>query len=1070
MAFLYEDRNAARTFRHFLDNWEDSWFTLGLEAIAAAESRQHQNLGKHVETESVSGLQLKLDDSGNRQYSPIFLACAFGFTELLEDETKFQKLDATKENNKGHDPFSIAVRQGQESVLDLLTMKNYGSEDSGEGPLIAAVSMNRGPMVEKLLAGNPDLEISGPVIEQALYGSSYSVVKYILGSERCEYFEPNNLHLQMAAQNIINGDEIIDDLLARNRRLHIEDETFEIACRNTEFGIPIIKSLLQRNSSFVATEISFQNAAANQNIAIELLELLSETQAAIKVTIGMIDFAAMNKSVKPIEFLLRQDPQFRVSCSSLSIACRNPDSGDQILPLLLERSDMKLVDHRVLRFAMDNHKVGVRLVKNLLAGTTRQNLPITTDILLDATMYRNGEQLLDILLLECVGMQIHPAVLASATTNYYSPIEMVQKLCERDPPVEVTEEACINAVLNSQYAMELVDYLIPLSKGIFKTPVILKEMLFNDRYGYELAQRFWTSEEKPAVTEQIVEAAVLNEAADKILDHWYSADLNIPITRKAIEFAFTSPKAVEVFASLLKFDRKLQIDQRALCAAASNSTKGPVLIKRIFRHLGRNKCIANDQVFFAAAQNPESGGEVIKFLFNNFKYPKALTPALMECVSGLEYEPTTWTPLLENAKAAASITTDALEYALRAAPHVVTMLSAIFDANPKVQLSTIAWENLFGSQRSADTMINTFDTLAKYRKIPECSERVLSALMKRWRSSQLYSTFQEKIQELDQSVPITVEVLHACIYLWTEKTKSFLEAMFRILDEDSKKLELTNELYKEVLINDEVEGLLSIFEDAGYTIPVAVLDLKYMQYALVNEKLKDATLEKLFHITPEERKSFCRTEEGLMAMIELELSPQQTRKALARMERPLPITTKVLVKAFKGRSSSNSEWLRIAADENPREFPSLITDDLFVMVAQDWGRLHELYDLSLEIGFNLTITPQVLGATICCAYDSFRLLACYVITQQGPDKLFTLLTEECMDNLPKLSSWEKVINNILKVYISPDKVETLYSEAMLLQAAGQGSVDFIDWMHDKITDCKPKEYYLKIIELYEAAW
>jgi len=41
---------------------------------------------------------------------------------------------------------------------------------------------------------------------------------------------------------------------------------------------------------------------------------------------------------------------------------------------------------------------------------------------------------------------------------------------------------------------------------------------------------------------------------------------------------------------------------------------------------------------------------------------------------------------------------------------------------------------------------------------------------------------------------------------------------------------------------------------------------------------------------------------------------------------------------------------------------------------------------------------------------------------------------------------------------------------MLLQAAGQGSVDFIDWMHDKITDCKPKEYYLKIIELYEAAW
>ena len=1069
MAFLYEGRNAAPPFRHFLDFWESSWLAFGLEAIAIAESAQRRTL-KHVETESVTGLETKLQDSQNEYYNPIFLACAFGFTEILEDEAKFKKLDATRENSWGRNPLNIAVRQGQESVVDLLTMKDYGSEDSDEAPLIAAVSMNREEMVKKLLSGNLDLDISEPVIEQALYGSDYSLVKYILCSERCEYFEPNNLHLQYAAQNLISGDEIIEDLLARNRDLHIEDETFEIACRNTAFGVPIITSLLQRNNSFVATEVAFENAAANDNIAIDLLILLSDRQAEIHVTESMIVFAANNKSVKPVEFLLRQDPKFRVSCLSLLSACRNFDSGDQILPLLLERSDIKLIDQRLLVTAMENSKLGVPLVKQLLTRTTREQLPITTEILIEATTFRFGEQLLEILLSECVGMNIHPAVLASAAANYYSPIEMVMKLCERDPPVEVTEEACISAVCNMQYAVELVEYLNPRSNGMFRNPIVLEECLSNGRYGYELVQQFWGIEKKPAVSDRAVETVVLNEFAEQILDYWYSANLSIPITPKALELAFTSPKAVEVFASLLKFNRKLQIHPRALCAAASNSTKGPVLIKRIFRYLGRDKCIANDQLFFAAAYNSESGGEVIKFLFNNFKYPKALTPALMECVCGLIYEPTTWNPLLDNAKAAGSITTDGLEYALRSADHVAVMLGAILDAKPKLQFSTIAWENLFASQRSADTMAHTFDSLAKHEKNPEFSERVLSSLMKRWKPSRLYTTFQEKAQEMGQTLPVTVEAIHAYISTSSQKTNPILEAMFRTLDEDSKILEMTNELYDQMLGSVEAEELLKVFENAGYKIPAAGFDVQYLQYALANSKVKDATLERLFHVTPEERKSFCRTEQGLIALIDTAANPQQVRKALSRMDRPLAVTTKVLMRAIN-RNVDAPFWLRIAAKENPREFPSLITNDLFVMAADKLDSSHELYSLSIEIGFDLPITSEVLSVAIGSRNDNFRLLAHCVIKQGGPDKLLSLLTEDCIANLPKPRGWKNTIDNFLMIHLDPSKVQALYSEKMMLAAAGRGDdADFIHLMYNKIKDLKPKEYYQDIADLYNATW
>lgn len=102
--FLYQDRRPSRYFRDWLNTWGESWDALGLNDTAVV------NLHK--------GLKDQLLDSESGPPNPAFLACAFGFLEILQDKRKFDERDLQKKNRRNRDPFNVAISHDQKELVD----------------------------------------------------------------------------------------------------------------------------------------------------------------------------------------------------------------------------------------------------------------------------------------------------------------------------------------------------------------------------------------------------------------------------------------------------------------------------------------------------------------------------------------------------------------------------------------------------------------------------------------------------------------------------------------------------------------------------------------------------------------------------------------------------------------------------------------------------------------------------------------------------------------------------------------------------------------------------------------
>ncbi|KAH8594471.1 hypothetical protein B0O99DRAFT_687700 [Bisporella sp. PMI_857] len=1058
MTFLYQDKMASETFRTFLSSWRESWSSLELDLIASADSGQ--------------ALELRLSECESRHPNPIFLACAFGFTEILQDERKFKERDAERVNRRSRSPFEIAVSQGQQEVVDLFISKRHGgSEESDEAALIVAASMNREDMVIKLLDNNQKLEISDQVFQWAVNKSSISVVRYLLSHERCAEIVITNFLVRSAAQNVVNGDEIVEELLTRDPALNIEDATIRSACHNPTFGPKIVRALLERRPDFVATEVAFEYAAGNHKTGLELLKLLLSKTKDGKLTVNeyMLENAAGIHSMDPMRFLLNHDPDARPNIQCLFNACYNYQVADKMLPLLLNRCDSWLINSRLLREAMRNRRYGLQLTDLVLAKADPDQLLITNDVLIEAAENRVGEMLLEKLLPRFSGKSIHSSIAVIAAGHQYSPVEILTQLHQYDPSLKFTENVCMRAVRNPQYAIEIIEYLQQYCEPLLKSPKVLEQVVYNQNYGHELVQRFWdvSTAKLPDVSERAVEVAVYNKKGDRILAHWMNARCKIPVTQKAVENVMYSTIPLEVFRILLRIDKRLYISPKAICLAAEHSAKGPSLLKAIARQLPRPRRIANDELIFSAVSNFESGNEVIEILFDQFTF--SITPSLLECMCASPYEQSTWSPIL-NVAPPSCITVDAADYAMGAQEKIIPVLNALLSKRPDLELSSVAWGDLLRSQsqNNAKSLSATLELLAKHKKIPIISERTLTTLIRHGQAaSKAYAILQDYAHKSQQELSITAEHIHACLKTWSNTEDSLLELLFETLALDSKVIEISQYLYEDLFLSNDVEDLVVLFEKYGYMIPTGPKSLRYIQHAILNNKLTDDTLEHLFQITPEERRILCGQEENLIVLSETDWSWMKLRRILTNVQRPLPITTRILIAGIKkGRGAVY--WLRTAAAQDTEAFPALITEELVIEAASKGWPLIELSHLSVQMKFNLPISSKAVANSMRLGLYYFRIMVHYIIRQGGVDLLLSLLTKDCLIELSANWSATQVVNEILALYLEEEKLRDMYSEPMLMRAAGCSQVHFLQQIYDHIPNAKPLEYYLQITQLQHA--
>lgn len=469
-------------------------------------------------------------------------------------------------------------------------------------PLITAVLMNRYEMVRKLLDESDSMNVSQNLIEWAVVNSSLEIVNFLTNHERAIDWDVTPRLLQYACANTVDGDKVVEFLLDRDQFVEIDDDTIDASCDNIKFGTTILCMLLDRNPECTVTSGIVETACLNGQLGAALLDILFTREPDIKISSRMIEFAAINASLEPIKMLLAKEPNAQTSCTWLYNAVNNADVGDKVLPLCLSRCSSNLIDASLIIEASSNGKFGPEMVKMLLDKSSRAQLPITTEILHEACRSRFGERMLKVLLPACPGMPIHYQVGVITCGNMFSPVEILQLLLEHDPAVEITVDACIMAVNNSQYAIELLDFLEPRCGDIIRDHRVLEELAYNDTSGLEMIKRFWTTESKPEVTKKAVEYAATNRLdGDKILAHWYSLKCPITIPPTAVEFAMNSILAAEVLRAFLRVDKKLKFTPKAISNACGNETRAPVLIKAIIKHLGKGKLVATDEMFSSAS-------------------------------------------------------------------------------------------------------------------------------------------------------------------------------------------------------------------------------------------------------------------------------------------------------------------------------------------------------------------------------------------------------------------------------------------------------------------------------------
>jgi hypothetical protein len=739
---LFNDFIYDKKYLGWLSSWEESWLEMDLDfRDDSADGRLYE----------------QLRDCNSRWPSPtcqIFLACTFGFMEVLQDGRYLEGKDWKKINSQRRDPFNIAVRHGQRDVVEYLAISS-GQESADEGSLRAAVSMSHKTMASYLLERNPRLSITKGVIEAAVGNADVETVEFLV--TKTDRVEVTTELINSAARNELSGKQILDILLNLGQDVSIVDHTINSACANRRHGFAIFESLLPRSGDSSITEEAVEIAASNDKCGLALLNALFHRASHLEVTTAMIEAACMNSTLEPLRFLLSRNEAAPISYGSLRKAVGNKEVGDQMLVLLLEKCKTALLDESLLLSAMKNRKLGVELTKLLLAKASGTTLTITKDVLEAAAENKHlGEMLIQEFLKDSKGWKLHPGVATAAARNHYSPVVVLTLLLKADEHLKITMDTIITAAKNPQYALELLDFILSHDPNIKITSAVIEAAAANEQSGFDAIQFLWRLEPFPITPAAFKAAAGNRLCGDKILGIWLRNKLP-DIPPAAVEAAMQNPwLGLEILRLLLRTG-KIEISSKAIEYASANGICGPALIKTIIGH--RNTIEVTDELLAAAVGNLVTGLEVLEILLTRVGSTR-ITPVVIETAVASSWNLEAITTLLSTAEPS-SVTSEAVQYALRNSD-AMTVVKCFLGKNPNVFLAPEVLEAIVKRIGKADTLVKVFKLLETCGKDVQISEMMVKGAAQNFAMPVLLA-LAEHCDRRREAMPITREVIDACL-------------------------------------------------------------------------------------------------------------------------------------------------------------------------------------------------------------------------------------------------------------------------------------------------------------------
>jgi len=1076
---LFNDFIYDKKYRGWLNLWEESFSEMGLD-------------GKGDSADSKLGQQLS--DCESRWPSPIcqiFLACAFGFMEVLQNGRHLEEKDWKKKNYRGQDPFNIAVRHGQRDIVEHLATSS-GLESADEGSLIAAVSMSHKKMASYLLEQNPQLSITKGVIEVAVENADFDTVEFLI--KKTDRVEVTTELINSAARNELSGKQIIDVLLNLGQDVPIVDRTIESACANRRHGFAIFESLLPRSGDSSITEEAVEIAASNDKCGLALLNALFHRASHLEVTTAMIEAACGNSTLEPLRFLLSRNETASISYGSLQRAAWNQEVGDQMLVLLLEKCKTTLLDESLLLSAMENRKLGVELSRLLLAKAGGTTLTITKDILEAAARNKHlGETLIQEFLKDSKGWKLHPDVATSAARNEYSPVVVLTLLLKADEHLEITMDTIIAAAKNPQYALELLDFILSHDPNIKITSAIIEAVAANEQSGFDVIQFLWRLGPFP-ITPAVIEAAAANEQSgfdviqflwrlgpfpitpaafeaaarnglcgDKILGIWLRNQLpDIPPV--AVEAAMRNSLLGPEILRLLLRTGKIEISSKAIEYASANEIYGPALIKTIIGH--RNTIEVTDELLATAASNLATGPEVLEILLTHVGSAR-VTPAVIETsAAALRWNLEAITTLL-NAAEPASVTSEAVQYALRGCGNVITMVKCFLGKNPNVFLAPEVLETIVESINEADALVEFFNLLETCGKDVQVSEMMIKGAAQK-SAMPVLLTLAEHCDRRREAMPITQEVIEASLRGGGSEAPAILEYLLKKLLDRGETIQVEENMVLIAVSTSWADKALEMLSELnGGAIPTSP---KVIDRAVVNPQLSNSIIEKLLGIEPRRLKELRSNEAAIATFIKWSNSARALKKWLLALEQPVQVNENIM-KAAAGSSeevmTTILDLLRIQGQESL--IPSLISPEIVQAATSRTEMLKLLQRTMREYGQLIPVTSGVMAR---CALSGIRHFQCLsrILRQQGQESgLPELVTEEVVLEAVKSDSAMPILT-LLKDALGDERFCGFLSESHLMSAAGAMDDDCINFLYPLVSSVQPKQYYEDISALNSAAW
>jgi hypothetical protein len=251
-AFLCSGSHPTQQFFDWTGLWYESWQHIMDLQNRGAEYDLYEKLMDGVE----------ILDSCNS----IFVACVFGFVEVIEDRNQagMGYKDSKSRNSFGRDPYEVAIRYGQADVINLLRSTKTGLDSVAgkESALLSAISMGDMLMVKKLLNGHSDLIVTDDIIISAAKICNITMIEFLV-NEHPDFMVTEQLMI-LACSNQLDGHAIVQFLFEEsNNDLEGLDWTHVLKSvyRNPICGLSIINFIIEQVDGIHFDEEVFEAAA-----------------------------------------------------------------------------------------------------------------------------------------------------------------------------------------------------------------------------------------------------------------------------------------------------------------------------------------------------------------------------------------------------------------------------------------------------------------------------------------------------------------------------------------------------------------------------------------------------------------------------------------------------------------------------------------------------------------------------------------------------------------------------------------------------------------------------------------